>query len=229
MSMKKQLTTKTGKQCLSRCIPPNTDYVHPVTLETITTKKYVCATHPWINEEGEILNFDECDPSEIIYDNLEDNILIPQLDFNYETFLKYVYDIKSFLKTIKWVRNNYNLPYETIERVLNASWYVYFNEIRIEFKKTIEFYVDFLKKKWIDDIKQLLNIYPEKIIDAIIKSNDNLNLIVEKSIKKTIKDNENNLNITIHNIVKENVYYYVNKIAEKINKNIDINNDKNLI
>jgi len=127
------MSSKNNK-CKSKCIPPNTLVIDPITLTVLLPKTTVCFVDPYFDND-QIEQLIECDndnnvSTDIKNDPYLSSITAPDINFNYETFLRVTYNIKSFEESIKWGYNNLHLPRRTFDRVFNCSFYVYMDEVK---------------------------------------------------------------------------------------------------
>lgn len=156
-------------QCIGPCYQPNTWIVHPLTLEYITDNiNPFCPVKQWdyIDETGKKIPrvTDVCyhptESKDLSGKEFEMNILTPNIDFNYEQFLKIFYNIHSFEDAIDWIdskKNNSSLL--TRMRIMDCAWHAYGRNVNIIDHRVVEFYIELAKKKWISDIYKKINKY----------------------------------------------------------------------
>lgn len=212
-----------GKQCIGPCYKPGTYIVHPITLDYVTSRNVPFCPVPdyeYVDPETgqkSIRRIEQCyvptESSDQSSREIEMNILLPNMDFSCERFLKIYYDIYSFESTLKWLNNNQNVPYNTKNRIMECSWNVFGNKLDYIDDQLIDFYIFTIKKYWIKSIYK-------KIYDLIyVNANTN-----------TVYLNKNNQNAEQFHIEKINFFIenYVNKnnMYQFLQSYIDINRDE---
>jgi hypothetical protein len=112
------------------------------------------------------------------------SINIFTLNYEYETFLKDIFNIKNINDLMNYITNNLKNKKHTnditINRLMEYSWYVFIDDIIINKDKFLKFY--------------------ENILD--VKNKDKLELIYNENIKKY--DTEKN-NINYHKIILDSI------------------------
>lgn len=196
-------------QCLGPCYQPNTQIVHPITLNYVTNKKYpfcpVYNEHIQENGEKSIIYIDQCGlPTEITDVSNQDtsnNLLSPHIDLTAEYFLKKYYNIFTFEKMLDWLNEKKYTTLKTRIRVVNSAWSAFGLDMDILDQRIIDFYLELIKKKWIYEIIKEINdyIYIDKNSKKIslakynTEKEDSQKFIVEKInfiIDKFIKRDE---------------------------------------
>ena len=154
--------SKNNVQCIGPCYKPNTHILHPITLEYITNKTPFCPTNQWINPNNERIFLDKCSKPTSNKDMIDPSIdlLLPTISFNSEYFLKIYYKINSFNDAISWINNN-KVGYETAKRILDCAWKGFASDIDVVSDNILETHVKIIKKHWIPDIYEKINMYLE--------------------------------------------------------------------
>lgn len=177
--------SKHNFKCIGPCYQPNTVIVHPLTLEYVTDKySPFCPVNEWnyVNENGENIT----KTTDICYHPTKSkdssglefgmNILTPDIDFNDQQFLKIVYNIYSFEDAINWVNTRkYTTPLLTRERIMNATWNSYPNDLNVIDYRLVEFYIELAKRKWMSDIYKKFNKYVHINNSVILLGDPNTN------------------------------------------------------
>jgi hypothetical protein len=205
---------KSKQKCISNCIKKETLYIHPITSAYVfnTTGRDICLIDPYIDENKKIQYFKTCEYDEVIDKN---TFFIPDININCAFFLKLIYNLQSFEQVISWVKEYKDLPYYTKVRILNCSWKLYFDEIRSELYTTSTFYKYFINTYWKQDL--IDNDAAENIEELIFENDNNYNLVIEKTLRKLIK-NIDSMEFDVHDAIKEYVQYYIDKIYKKVKK-----------
>lgn len=196
------MTTKNdnNKLCKSKCIPPYTTVLHPITLTKYTTKdKSICFVNPYISE-GIALDVDECTGGEkfdIKSDEFLSSIISPIISFDYETLLRVAYNIVSFEDAIKWVNNNLHLPRRTIDRVLNCAFYIYMDEM----------------KHLMTEITNLLVLYVKTYMKNNIRKMDDSEIRghVKDSLKLLVDEYKKQMDISYIKKIRKYIKYFITK------------------
>ena len=154
--------SKNKHQCLGPCYHPKTWITHPITLENVTDiEKAFCPVGELDEIDPKTGNktshiIDECSVptsnKQLSDKELELNILIPNIDFTCEHFLKIYYNVYSFEDAINWILTNKHVPYLTKKRVLDCSWRTYHKEMELVDSRLVDIYIDIIKKKWMPDV-----------------------------------------------------------------------------
>jgi hypothetical protein len=166
--------------------------------------------------------------------DIEINMLIPYIDFKTEQFLKIYYNIYSFEDGINWIETNKFTPIVTRIRILNSILKSYGNKVDIIDNRVTDFFIEVIKSQYIKKI--LLNLSKYIIINNNIvelgKSNNNIEIdnnvkinyiiktfINNEEIHKFIikylryrKDQWENINNYIENMINDLIEYIINKI-----------------
>ncbi len=234
-----------GRQCLGPCYESNKWTIHPLTLEYITNKNYpFCPTAPWTDPKNKDKIFiqDRCHkPSKDVDDiAIQMNVIIPEITFTHEHFLKIYYKIYSFENATSWISKYEHKPILTKLRILECAWKAYGNTLSILTNDLVIIYIDIIKKYWMKyiykSIGKYVNVETKKIyfnkptnannkykvekINFIIKklvTNNNIYKILYKYITDNIDkwDDIEYYNKTILNYIIE---YFKIKIKEIIDK-----------
>lgn len=218
---------KTNKniKCLGKC---EKHFLHPITLigHSAKSNKLLCPTNVFIDDKNLIGDYIEC--KDEIYDTTlydEDMYLKPTIGINYDTFLHFIYDIKSLDDVIKWFNENYDAPYNTIDRILNVMWYVFLTKILYNPTVIFNFYFNVFEKLWLNNLKVYFKSkYPSDLVNKIV--NDNVKKSIDKAVSEKIKHFNYIKKIDeierTNNSIKINIYKY---FEDKFNDN-SLDNDK---
>lgn len=147
--------SKNNRQCIGPCYPAGTMIMHPVSLEYITNDKYpFCPVDLWKDKHGVVIPIDQCRvPSkidEVTMKNIEMDVITPTINFDSKQFLKLYYKIESFNDATLWSYEHANVPYDTLERILDCAWKAYGLELQDIGDDITDFYSDLIKSYWID-------------------------------------------------------------------------------
>jgi hypothetical protein len=94
--------SESGQQCIGPCYPKNQYYIHPATLNVVVAHNMdSCPTNHY-EENGKIFEFDKCSLIDG-QNNNNSNYIIPHFDYMPSTFLKLIYDIKSYQEWINYL------------------------------------------------------------------------------------------------------------------------------
>ena len=135
---------KTDKdKCFTKCIPENTNIIHPLYLTEITSNKPFCLVHT--------SNFmKNCNNPE---NNLiENNIFTPSLGISEIIFLNSFYNINSWNDLLNYQKKYIKENKTTIRRLLEYSWIAFFDTIKNDIDNIIDCY-QFFKNKYFNDSK----------------------------------------------------------------------------
>jgi hypothetical protein len=119
------------------------------------------------------------------------SINIFTLNYEYDSFLKEIFNIKNLNELMNYITNNINKTKDNniiLNRLMEYSWYVYIDEIIVNKDKFLKFYE---------------NIIIENKGDQKIRNK--LELIYNENIKKY--DTEKN-NINYHKIILDSINIY---------------------
>lgn len=248
--IKKYPKSKKKFQCLGPCYHPKTKVVHPTALEIITDNENpFCPVDEWVmyderTGESKKLITDICiKPTEkenISNKEMELNILTPYIDFNSSQFLKIYYKIFTFEDSVDWLYRNQHLPLGTRSRVVNCAFLAFGETVEIFDVRLVDFIVEFIKKKKIQEIYNKLFPYIGISGDEVTLVQNNLpksELCVERTnflIKTFITKEEINKFLTKYFIHKKNKWrdikhhlnyipvamneYFLNKIISTLQK-----------
>lgn len=237
-----------NKQCVGPCYKPNTFITHPITLDYITDlDDPFCPTNIWkeklSNGKTEDRIIDVCKKptheTDISKKDIGMNVLIPQINFDPEEFVKYYYNLFSFEDALNWLDKNNHLPINTKIRVMDSSLMAYGKSLDIVDYRMITFFIDVIKFKWINIIYSKLNKYisidKKNVIldkshkmkpddDVVIRMNylidlfseNELQKFFEKYIKHAIKE-MNHMDINMDRIKNDLIEYF----EQKINKTLE--------
>ena len=250
--MEKYPKSKNNKQCIGPCYKAGTWIVHPITLNYIQNKNDFCPINETFiknpntgNEELHYMDvcFNATENKDVnvnvnvnkeIQNNLELDIINPNIVFDPSKFLKLYYNIYSFDNVINWLQDKNYTNIMTKKRIIECGFEVYGEQFNIMNKVITEFYIDIIKKKLINKLHDKLYKYI-KIDDhkIMIKENqDNINdFYIEKQnfiISNFINSEEINkfLTKTISqknaNNILSNTDYFINLFAEHLENKIII-------
>ena len=154
-------------KCIGNSIDNNEVYLHPITLELVLNKgpKKICPTElHYVNGKAYTTAPIDVNLSDR---DIQTYMSIPYLNLSMEQMLS-IYKIESIDTMIKWLDNNMDKPFSTINRVLNV-W------IRFNFDELVE------------NNRVLISIYNK--INKKYKLNIDENKMEDK-IKKWFKNNK---------------------------------------
>lgn len=184
--------SKNGFQCIGPCYQSNTTIVHPITLEYITDKSNpFCPVGQWEYTDRDtgkktIKTTDAChhptDNKDLSGKEFEISILTPNIDFNDTQFLKIYYNIYSFEDAVNWCDTRKYLPVLTRLRIMDCALTAYGNDLNIVDHRTVDFFIEIFKTKWINDIYNNIGKY-------ISIDNDIIKLAQPKIDTKENKEN----------------------------------------
>lgn len=142
--------TLNKNQCISKCYQPDTNIMHPITLENVTmTDKPFCAIVPK-TENNERVILEQCSENDI--DKKDDdqiNILYPLILFNHSDFLKTYYQINDINDFYYWLKTNKMTPIFTKLRLFDCIINAFGKDITIVESIFIETIIEIIKKYWI--------------------------------------------------------------------------------
>lgn len=167
---KKLVKTIHNDTCITKCIPPLTTYLHPLTLELININNNTCATYQISKKENEEEKNNEnvCklkDNDDNIFYNEKELILSPY-NLNNEDFLLNVYNIKSFDDVIKWSEENNYIVNNTFKRINKCAWSAYGLKQEIITLQVIKYYYIFFIKNWMNTfMEKIKNDYEFQILN----------------------------------------------------------------
>lgn len=192
-----------GHQCVGPCYPKNTVIIHPVTLQLLTYDDAFCPISLQEYNGKEYKNaldtcFNPIDIKNISNENIQESIINPTIDFNCKYFLSIYNNIFTYDDFIVWLTKNKKESILTQKRIVECVLNIYGKDIIIINDQLINFFVEIIKKLWIDYIYSEINKYIKVIHKKIIivhPSKNKLSLkdfIVER--KNYILDNLLNKN-----------------------------------
>ena len=182
--------TTNGFKCLGQCYYPGSTIIHPITFEKhIVHIEPTCAVVPFM-KDNIITYFDKCiNPTANKNENLETNILVPEIIFDELSFLKIYYDIFSMEDALNYIdKNKYNSIFTKI-RIMNLTLKCFYEEINIIDQRFVDFIIEYIKKIKIKKIYYYLHTYigysdDKKSIMYIDPKNNNLK-VNELCIERT--------------------------------------------
>ena len=206
--------SKNNRKCVGPCYEPNKYIIHPINLDFVTgnNNKPFCPTNVYegVDDDGtKYKSFvDECFK---ITNNNETQVdmLTPNITFDHNSFLITYYNINSYEKVIKWLRNNVHLPLKTKLRLLECMWVAHHDNIFIIDSLIINIYNDLF-------IDNILTIY-NKLSNYVDVDQDKIQF--KKTSLPTSKHSIERINFIKEKLInEEEVNKFLNKYFEK-NKN----------
>lgn len=213
-----------NQQCVGPCYHKGSTIIHPVTLNEVGHDDInFCPVNAFINQQNNISFWDKCfmpSTRETKIDNfLKSNILVPQMHFSSDFFIKIYYKINNIDDMFNWLDAHAHDPYKTRERVFNNGMIVYGDQIIIIDHRMVHFVNDIL-------IYYLSKIY--KRLKKYIVMKDDTVILINNSDKQNIDSNDKNTISIIKSYIREkflgsdNVYqllskfvrYYKNKLTD---------------
>jgi hypothetical protein len=182
MDKKKNIYQKSmnNHRCIGPCYYPKTNVIHPVNLDKYINLNYsTCPTRNYIvkNEitgKDESKSWDKCENPTHKEDIASvESLIILQSGFTKDFFLSNYYDINSFDDSIEWLNNNDYVFIDTKIRVINCALNVYGDNIDLFDEKFIDFFITYIKEKYITYIYK-------KIYKNIGSNNTDIFIINEK-------------------------------------------------
>lgn len=195
-----------NKQCVGPCYFPNTQFIHPLTLdELVDESNAICPIKPYTKKNkstgvNEIIDVDDCkkptDNKSKIDDLFISSITTPETYFNSEFFIKIFYGIKSLDEMFQYIDNDL-LPFRTKQRIFDISFSLFGNNQIVSNEIMKKFYNEIIDNGMdiiITNIKPYLEMKNSKI--SIVKNiktnkndnnNKNNNKISDKHIEKYIR------------------------------------------
>ena len=228
--------SKNNIQCIGPCYEPGKSIIHPITMQFVTGTNInvpFCPTNSFqtidtVTGEVKTRYTDACfkTTANLNDEQLQNNYLNPNINFDAEIFLKNYYNISSYDELLDYLQKNAYLPTNTKLRVIECMW-IFNKDIFIIDNLLVEIFTDYL----IDNIKIIYNKL-FKYIDVESKK-----ITFKKNNLEKNKFNIERLNFLKDKLVKEeevnkflNKYYEKNK-GDKIRENIFQKNEilKNFI
>lgn len=184
-------------QCIGPCYYPGTTFIHPTQFNIIVNKEEsICPVEPQTiidpktNKEI-MISADFCfkptHDKDIPPDELQLNMLNPNITFNLDQFIKLYYNIYSFEDGIDWIDKHKHVSIKTKIRIINSVLNIYGSNISIIDRDFIKFFIEYLTKEQITYIYKNLNQY------ITIRNNDFI-----------LTNKQNNLSINEYNIERTN-------------------------
>jgi len=184
MDKQKPIYSIHKQRCIGKCVPPNTPYIHPILLTPyVSIDKITCPTNPYVDEESKQIVFaDECDAGN---NNTIQNVnyMVP-LNIDDKNFLELIYNIHSFEESIIFVQEFKNLPYATLDRILNSSWIVFIDEIPLIRNIFTNFYIFFINKFWKSFLIQSFTATEISEIKKKLANNEFMEEIIMKAYER---------------------------------------------
>jgi len=209
-----------NQQCIGPCLPKDTITIHPIYLYPITDNEHnpFCPTFQWTNNNGDLQIHDICkeedvtSKSKINKKDMELLYAIPNFGFDCTQFLKNYYDLHSFEGVLDWISSENNSIYTKL-RVINCAWEAFGNEKRdIIYDQLIEFYMEVIKKLWINEIYSQVFNY----ISVDKQNNISFKIDDKETNKKTHKIEK--INFFLDKFSNRSIIYNVLKTFSEINK-----------
>lgn len=239
-------------QCIGPCYYPGTMIVHPIALQYLTNPDDAfCPIVPYenidkITGKKETITADRCyhptERTDLSGKEFEINILSPNIDFNNAQFLNIYYNILSFEDSVNYIDNKKYLPIMTRLRIIDCALNAFGYELSIFDNRIVNFFIDVINNKWIDELYNVINKYIKIDNDKILftvsnKMNDSLkdkdvkyNFIKSKFVNsdevykflsrylKHRKGNWEQIKLHSENIKNDFIVYVENKIKASINQ-----------
>jgi len=188
-----------NRQCIGPCYFAGTQIVHPITLQYINnTGESFCPTAPFVHIDKitgkkETLVADDCyhptENKDLSGKEFEMNILNPNIEFNHKQFLNMYYDILSFEDAVEYISNKKYTPVITRLRIIDCALIAFGYELSIFDNRVVEFFIEIINNKWMDDVYKAIYTYIYIDDDKIYFANINNKNISESSDIKNIKYN----------------------------------------
>ncbi len=210
-------------KCITPCIKKNSKIIHPTTYETITSEEDFCLTETEYNtKEKKINQKTKCDGETLdenqYFERMEDKF--KDIYRNSEVFLKIFYKLKSLEDIINWIEKNNFKPLNTRLRIIELGWDNYIDEYNLIDYRVTDFYVEVIKKKYMQLLINRLSKY--------IKI-DNNKIYFGKGDNETNKKKETEIkNFIIEKLLnKDEINKFLVKYVDYVKDNKDKNNLKN--
>jgi hypothetical protein len=214
-----------GHQCIGPCYQKGTKIIHPLTLEQIVVDEYnYCPTNTYVNigSDGSrtTLENDMCHIPTSKTLQIDDNIVVPEITFSSEYFIKVYYKIDNIEGLLNWLDKNTHNPYKTKERVFDNAMCVYGNDLVIIDQRIVT-YID---KAMYENLPKIYNslkkyfVIRKDVIELQEPSNSNDNTIKDirevSAIRNYIKDNFLGSS-NIHQFMSKFIRYYKEDLTKK--------------
>lgn len=218
-----------GFKCLGPCYPPNEMIIHPITLDKITDDvDPFCPVNQYEKIDPDtnkkrIYHTDVCSnitSHKYSQRELEMSVILPEIDFNCSHFLRVYYGIFNFQDALNYIKQN--IPLLTKIRLINCSWNQYGNDIDFTTNQLLDFYIEVIKKRWINGYYKKLKHY--------IKVDSNKISFTEYKEVSDDKHNVEKINFILKKLVNRKILIeFFNRYINE-NKNLwDKTNDHNKI
>lgn len=153
------------EDCLTRCYPQYTEYLHPMFLKDTIDNQSSCAIFPVAKENGTGMVFTRhCKLEHNNEFKIPDQNIFSMTGFNISsnTFLKIVYNIHNFDDSIKWIDINSTVPFDTIKRIHDCSWAAHGYKTSYLSESVYEHYYNLCNKYWIKEyLEKYKKIFPD--------------------------------------------------------------------
>lgn len=185
-------TSKNGHKCIGPCYPKDTYIIHPNTLHVITSNEESFCPISLLEFDGkeQADSIDACynpiKQSDISKHDLSMDIIDPKIIFNCHYFLVIYNNISSYNDFIEWLDINKTEPILTKKRIVNCAFGQYGKDILIIDKLIIDFFVELIKKNWINSIYKKIHKYIDVVKNVIelTKKDKNKLSIKDKKIER---------------------------------------------
>lgn len=201
--------SKNNMQCVGPCYEAGTWIVHPITLDYVRNQDLpFCPVNVYeeidhVTKKSVSRITDVCyvptSKKDVSEKELENNIIIPQIPFNCNQFLKLYYDINDKDGIIEYVINHKEDPLQTRLRIMNCYWQEYGYGLKTVDTRIVDFYIQVVKKLW---IRQL---YP--IVSKYINVDNNGNITISSNAKNNKHNKVERINYFIELFVSNNNMY----------------------
>jgi hypothetical protein len=154
------IISKSGKRCITKCHLKGTSVIHPYWLSPVSRYDHdFCLVIPYEDIDTttgkKIMEFqDGCDQEQNKYytgSSEMERLLMLQIIFIPNDFLKTFYNINSFNDAIEWSKANTHLPFGTIRRVHNCSWKAFGYKSSEVSYDVVQYYHTLVTNNWIND------------------------------------------------------------------------------
>lgn len=216
-------------QCIGPCYYPGTMIVHPVTLQTLTDPdEPFCPVNQFEHFDKNTgmkttKSLDICyrptDNVDLSGKEFEMNMLNPNIEFNNNEFLKIYYNISSFEDAINYIDSKKYLPIATKLRIIDCSLNAFGYELTIFDNRVVDFFIDVISQKWMDDIYDKIGKYIKIDGDKISFKNN-----IKRNVSAFHTDSETDKNIK-YNFIKskfitpEEIYKFLSRYLKHRKEN----------
>lgn len=216
--MNKYPISKNNIQCIGPCYEPGKSIIHPVTMQFITGENInepFCPTDviqkiDKTTGEKKTISTNECFKVTANNDDeqIQNDYLNPNINFDAEIFLKNYYSISSYDELLQYLQKNNHLPTATKLRLIECMW-IYNKDIFV----IDNLIIDIFHEYFIENISLIYNKL-FKYIDA-----DSKKILFKKTDLAKSKFNIERINFLKDKLIKqEEVNKFINRYFEKNKK-----------